>query len=378
MTLNHLSYGRTARLMLALPIMLALWLVLMPRVMGEENSNNAANIAIPAPQIFLNEKSELEQKLSKLTAPKVAQLSEPELVPNSEFQHVQEKPFDGGGYWIVGSRSAKPGGCCSSDFRNLRFHQRVGCNPLVQRSAADFQEWLDPGIPIMVMIHGSFVNWELAVEDAHKTYCWMRKVSRGRPIRMVFYTWPSDAPRTYIAAIDITLFGNHADLNGVSLTNAMNCFPKESPVCVIGHSHGCRVAASAMHLIGGGSIKGKRSCLRDAQGRRFRLIFAAAAFDHPWLNPGERFGCALRPVEGFLNLRNRHDIALKFYRVAKPLSSVQFARSGFSNRDLDRLGWLAQKVREIDVAPYIGCRHTWPNYYKRHEIAHMISPWVYF
>jgi hypothetical protein len=254
--------------------------------------------------------------------------------------------------------------------------KRRACGQLEQGSMEEFQAWLTPEVPILLMVHGSFVDWELSLFDAHGTYCWMNRVRTGCPVKMVFLSWPSDGPYTQIPAIDVTRSGRRAGYDGIYLSYLIDCLPASSPICLMGHSHGARVIASALHFRAGGEIY---DCCRDRPGdcRRIRVIFAAAAFDHCWLNPGNKYGYALTQVECFVNLKNRLDAALTVYPLVVPFSARSIAKAGLTRRDSVKQGGLAYRTIEYDVTHLVGVRHTWPNYYNQGEIGGIVAPYIF-
>jgi hypothetical protein len=108
------------------------------------------------------------------------------------------------------------------------------------------------------------------------------------------------------------------------------------------------------------------------------VVLAAAAIEHDWLNPGDRFGCALHRAECLLNLRNKCDLALSIYPLRRPFSSRALARTGFTRKDQRELGERLVQVSEVDVTPLIGGAHGWPNYCSQPSIANVVAPYVFF
>ena len=107
-------------------------------------------------------------------------------------------------------------------------------------------------------------------------------------------------------------------------------------------------------------------------------MLAGAAIEHDWLNPGDRYGCALRRTECLLNLKNKKDIALLLFPLRHPFSSRALARAGFTRKDRCKLGEHNGQVTELDVTPWLKHHHSWPEYIRRPEVAAAIAPYVYF
>ena len=125
-------------------------------------------------------------------------------------------------------------------------------------------------------------------------------------------------------------------------------------------------------------MQGRPLCCSQNQGQPIRAVLAAAAIDHHWLNPGERYGLALCRTECLLNLRSRRDPALALYPLRKPFGHRSLGRLGFKASDRHRLGGLSARAAELDVTRCIGSDHKWPHYYRRPELADAIVPYVYF
>ncbi|MCA8999845.1 MAG: hypothetical protein KDA80_22815 [Planctomycetaceae bacterium] len=280
-------------------------------------------------------------------------------------------------YWIVSSRcsaqshrQACNGSCPLDVFQRTpdrRFHRSsldaMGCQ-------------LDPRVPVCIFAHGSYVTWESQLIDAEATY---QRVSRacGCPIQMIFYTWPSDERVTPLIPADVRIHGLRAEFNGFYVAQLISRIPESCPVCLIGHSHGVRVCLAAMHLAGGGTLGGCRPPC-DMGCRRYRLIMAAGAVNHNWLNPGQQYGCALNRVECALLFVNQKDIALIFYPLTGFRAHTAISKRGFSRQDVALIGPQAGKVRELNVSQLLGMKHNWHFYYRQPQIIGAMVPYIYF
>jgi hypothetical protein len=279
-------------------------------------------------------------------------------------------------YWIVSSR-------CSTQRLDtpgrwgLDSFQRFPDGRFCATDLTTLSSQIVPGIPVCIFVHGSFVKWESQAREAEEAYQQFRCACPNQPVQLIFFTWPSDGPYTYLLPLDAGIRGEKAEVNGFHLAHLISYLPENCPVCLIGHSHGTRAVLSALHLAGGGSIKGH--CFSGNMGnRRYRAILAAAAVDHFWLNPGNRFGCALHRTECLLHLKNSKDFPLAFYQFSHPFAGRALARSGFTRRDVDRIGNQASKIRECDVSTVIGADHLWPEYFRQQSIVSSMTPYIYF
>lgn len=288
-------------------------------------------------------------------------------------------PYCGCNYWIVSSRCCPQkshDGCCPHC--TLEYYHCGNDGYLHRFDEESFRAWLYPGAPVCVIVHGSFVDWDWVVRTSHNTYHWLRSVAPQRPLNVVFYTWPSEGFDTLCPQIDVAILGERSEFNGHYLAQFACRLPDSHPVSLVGHSHGARTVAAALHLMGGGLVDDLPLCPACRPPERVRAVLAAGAIDHHWLSPGERYGRSLCVVEGLLNLRNKKDIALALYCLRKPFGRHAIARSGVTRKDVEKMGALACRVAEMDVTELIRSGHMWPNYYDRPEIAAGIIPWVYF
>ncbi|MCA8994075.1 MAG: alpha/beta hydrolase [Planctomycetaceae bacterium] len=280
-------------------------------------------------------------------------------------------------YWIVSSRCSVQN-IHESGRWGLDVYQRTPDGCLSQSNVSTLASQLVPGMPVCIFSHGSFVQWESQCKEAGQAYAAFRSACPNMPVQMIFFTWPSDGPYTYLLPVDASIRGVRAEFNGFHLSYLMSQIPETCPVCLIGHSHGTRVVLSALHLAGGGDIQG-HVFTGSIGNRRVRAVLAAAATDHFWLNPGNRYGCALNRVECLLNLQNRRDFPLAFYSFSHPFAGGALARRGFTNRDINRIGgYNASKIRQCDVTAELGPDHLWPQYFGNREIVSAMLPYIYF
>lgn len=288
-------------------------------------------------------------------------------------------------FWIVSSRACQQGFgrrgvCCSFDFARYDGRHRWS-------DQHEFLASLQPGIPVCIVVHGSYVRPVDVVPDSVNMYRWIRAAAPELPLHVVFFTWPSGGittldPRnpasTLVPSLDILLLAGRAEFNGFYLGQLISKVPADHPVSVFSHSHGTRVTASALHLLGGGTVDGRRLCVCGRHGHRLRVVMAAAAIDHDWLNPGQRYGKALFPCECLLNLQSRRDLALLLYPLQRPFARRALGRTGFLPKDRARLGWLNGKISELNITRFVESGHMIPHYYRQPTIACWMAPWLYY
>jgi len=278
-------------------------------------------------------------------------------------------------YWIVSSRCA-PQHVGQAGCHGLQVYE-CGCDGCVRPSSCQgLVSQLQPGAPVMLYMHGAYVTWESNLEQAADTWQWIRCVCPERPLNIIFYTWPSDQTRVLLAPCELKQQGVIAENNAFYVASLLRCIPACHPVCLIGHSFGARMALATVQLLAGGAIQG-RSLGCAAGQRRVRVVLAAAAVDHNWLNDCQRYNLAPCYAEGILNLYNRQDCALKFYPLLRLFSRRALGSIGQTRIDDNRQS-CPEKVHNCNVTGLVGHGHFWPNYYQSRQIARIIAPWVYF
>lgn len=294
-------------------------------------------------------------------------------------QPGQAVPYNDCDYWIVSSRQCRKrdayGGadCC------LRYYHRQSEQCLADSDRQTFFANMRPDRPVCFVIHGSYNRWGDVVTESKLIHEWLRAAAPQLPIQVVFFTWPSDGNMPFILTIDLAILGRRSAYHGMFLAELIGQIPPEQPISILGHSHGARTAMATLHLLGGGCIE-KGHHLPNGPGypHRIQAVLAAAAVDHHWMVPGERYGQTLLPVERLLILRNSRDFTLSFYPLRKPFSPTALGREGLSMDDRMGLGDLNAKLVDMDCAPIAGRGHAWRDYYTHPELATAVVPFVYF
>ncbi|MEO2017678.1 MAG: hypothetical protein ABGZ53_25265 [Fuerstiella sp.] len=283
------------------------------------------------------------------------------------------------GFWFVSTHHSPQ----SFDQRCPRFCPCVvryeECVGFRRSSMAELCAGLEPGVPVCIMVHGSFVDTASARRESTCTWRWLRRGSRGHKMQMIYLSWPSYSPLGPLVQFEVNKLGRQAGRNGYYLAELTQHIPPECPICLLGHSHGTRVIASSLHLLAGGDVQGVCHPSARAEGRHIRTVFAASAIDHDWLNPTKRYGRALCSTQCLLNLQNTRDPALKFYACRMPLISKHaLGRSGLTSPDRRQLGSWGKKVNDYDVTGVIGASHLWPYYFNKPSLACVLHNYVYF
>lgn len=279
-------------------------------------------------------------------------------------------------YWIVSARHSMNDIVkgAQTSYQVIRFD---GPNPGRDSSLQELLGCLEPNAPVCFMVHGSFVHWDSMLVDSSRTYRWIRSAAPNRKVHLIFFTWASDGD-LLIPHLYVNQFGRRASLNGLYLADLVSKISCDHPVCLIGHSHGTRLVSASLHAMAGGEINNMVLNAAPLPPRRLRVVLAAAAMDHTWLNPDSRYGLALCPAEAILNLRNKCDFPLLFYPLRRPAAKRALAITGITNNDRGKMGDEGEKIVDLDITDRVGYGHIWCHYYNDPTIAADIRHYIYF
>jgi hypothetical protein len=259
--------------------------------------------------------------------------------------------------WLVSTR-AFPCGDPRLHVNELSYHVLDENNEWQPSSLAAFLATDDPAITTIFWAHGNRSTRQQAVSEGMGTY---RRIARcstcDTPMRFVIFSWPAD--RTGSQLEDIRIKAQRTDPNGYYLAWLVDQVSSDVPVSLIGYSYGARIAAAALHLLGGGTINCWALTDRVHPNRPpLHVVLVAAAFDNHWLIPGHHYGNALSQVAHMTIIYNPCDRVLKRYRFvycrrskAQALGYTGFAGLGCLS-PIDRA-----KICQINSSPYMGKSH---------------------
>jgi hypothetical protein len=284
-----------------------------------------------------------------------------------------------GGYWIVSSRQARlpPGDIDSS--RDLTYLYRT---PQSMRAFPRevFLSTLRANRPTCITIHGSYNYWTDVLSESVHSLRWINQASQGREIQFVYFSWPADGYAHLVFPLELVAMGRRASRHSLYLANLLGQFPEEQPVCLVGHSHGARCSVATLHALGGGALEdGSRLVPGSGVPRRMNAVLLAAAVDHDWLNPGEKYGAALPVTERMLVMQNERDSWLNAYPLKDLMGNRQaLGRGGFQEADTIRMSDQIGKISVLDASPFAGRSHDFRAFHSSMELAAAIAPFVLF
>jgi hypothetical protein len=160
------------------------------------------------------------------------------------------------GYWIVDSYASPQDFDTSAPAFCPTVTRYDQCSGFRRVQITELTQSIQPDVPVCIFCHGSFVSWQDVLNESCETWKWLHKACPNQQIQMIYFSWPSDRPViSPIIQLDVNRLGRRAGRNGFYMASLVQQIPSENPVCLIGHSHGTRVIASSLHLLGGGSVE---------------------------------------------------------------------------------------------------------------------------
>ncbi len=274
-------------------------------------------------------------------------------------------------YWYVSTRAclqvlgAEPGPSLQvSRFDSQGYISR--CDPMELHAAAS-------GRPVIFLIHGSYYTANMAVTEGPRIRNDLAAHGALAPDALVVtFDWPSEFVHLNIIR-DTNDKARLAYVAGHHLARVLQGFPAGSRICLIGHSDGGLVALSALQLLGGGTLDTgeEATVLREpSPSLRLRAVVIAAAVDRDWLDPGRRLDHALGASEAVLCLYNPLDPILVVHPFGWYFDQRSaLGKSGMSNVEQERLGSLARRYCQQNMALQLGPRHSFRGSTKNQVIA---------
>jgi hypothetical protein len=286
----------------------------------------------------------------------------------------QQRPQDQ--LWLVSCRSL---GCDSLDQQVSRLqYWRYDCQQAWVRSA--LMELLatdDAGVVTILFAHGNRIDHEEAFAKGLTAYRALARSADERPIRFIVWSWPSEPLQGLVN--DAREKAWRTDSVGYYMAWFLDQLKPDVPVSLWGHSYGARAITGALHLLGGGSIRGQRLARRAHPTRQpMQAVLLAAALDNDWLQNGHYHGRAMSQTAAMLLVNNGCDPLLKRYPMlyADRGHEQALGYTGLASWCVTRADW--SKISQTDVCCQVGRRHTFDGYIECPDIIARMLPYLLF
>jgi hypothetical protein len=260
--------------------------------------------------------------------------------------------------WIVNTRCAPKCSNLDEGFKCITF-QRYDCKccRFVNESAESFlaQNAAMP-MPTMIFMHGNTLKHKGAMKQCQEVYAKMRCCPGKK--RLVYWSWP--AQRVYkmkglkfkeMVMKNLRIKYVYSDYQGYYVAKLVQQMDLSQRVMIAGHSYGGIISASALHFLGGGTLKGLTlEGGRPEQRDNLRGGLISGAFDFDMLESGKRYGQAFVSAEKIYVTRNIKDSTLKNWHKVSWRCCPAIGKIGVNaNRLGEYRHKLCQQTMTIDV-----------------------------
>jgi hypothetical protein len=208
-------------------------------------------------------------------------------------------------------------------------------------------------------VHGNRIDHWRALQDGLNVYFQMvGKYDNERPVRFVVWSWASSQIKGQLK--DVRAKAARTNVEGYYLARLLEGIQPDVQVGLIGYSFGARIITGGLHLLGGGSLAGRR--VPAGPRPQLRVALWAAALHNNWLLPGHYHGQALDMADRWLITYNCCDPVLSRYRMLEKCGDpVALGYSGLYGRN--RLTADQQsRVELMNVTGLVGGTHDMSAY----------------
>ena len=312
-------------------------------------STDPANVGVPAID-RLSEVVAFAERDDVPDAPPVVSASERTALTDADDE-----------LWYISSRAARhaPDGTI-----RLHYWQYDDAGNWQTRTREQFLA-ADPALPLCFHVHGNRVTNSQANLGGWRYFTTFTSGCHERPpLRFVIFSWPSERLCSGRNSDDLRTKAVRAECHAFYFAWLVDQLPAETRIGMVGFSYGARLIGGALHLLGGGSVRGQRLVEREnPEPRAVRAIFLAGALDDDHFLPGRCFHLAPTQLEQLLVARNCCDPALRWYPLLygfmlRPKNGQQaMGYSGIVGVNYSPL--LAGRVEQRDVSALVGKSHEW-------------------
>ncbi|HEY2841453.1 MAG TPA: hypothetical protein VGJ26_20005 [Pirellulales bacterium] len=273
--------------------------------------------------------------------------------------------------WIVSTRNLPiDRDCCAPRFAPgvMRFICGRG---FVPSSLTALIADEDPERPTIIFVHGNDNEADDAAETGIDLYNRLLSSRCAAPIRLIVWSWPSEEVVKCVRK-DARIKACRTNIEGYFLAAFLDLLPPQIHVGVAGYSYGARVVTGGLHVLGGGTLEGRRLAERKHADRdTLRCVLMAAAMDNTWLLPGMRHERAVSQVQRMVITISRVDPVLYFYPMLWGCGGPDaLGATGLINAG--SLGPEAMKTAHVDVTQAVHRRHGWDNFAESPEIMSLL------
>lgn len=278
-------------------------------------------------------------------------------------------PRDCDSLWVVNTRGMSCNVACGCKPVNYNI-QALDCGGGSNRvSMEEFAAASEPGVTTVVWVHGNNTNEQLAISDGRKAYELLRRCGDRRPIRFVIWSWSSNRVKLLRPKLDAKIKLGITDTEAPKLARFVDTIPGDCHVSLMGFSFGARVVSGALHMLDGGSLRGRSlACRLNPNRVPMNGVLIAGALNSCDILPGMAHGRAVNVTARLTITFNPGDRLLKQY--PKVANSSALGTTGVS---IGRFGEESWKVHQTNVSGYVRKRHMLAAYFRNSAVMSILA-----
>jgi hypothetical protein len=275
--------------------------------------------------------------------------------------------------WIVNARQAPACDDLVNGFDRLTYWKYEGRRGSTRFSREEFIAAMDPSLPTLIYIHGSFLDHKGAVHSGWKFF--RQLGAAAPPFRLVVWSWPAERIPRMNARDNFRVKMVRSEKQGYYLAALVDQIDPDVPLSLLGHSLGCRTVCAGLEGLAGREVAGVRLSPPKCTSRPpIPAVLLVPAFDPRYLWPEGRYGLALDQSEQLLIVYNPHDRLLGAH--ARVISPWVLGRNGMPQPE--RLGENGLKLLEVNSQSWIHHGHIFSRYARSPQALAWIRRYLFW
>lgn len=262
--------------------------------------------------------------------------------------------------WVINTRCAPRCNNLDSGFECISYQRYDRCRGCFVKETRESFLAGEATMPTLFYLHGNSLKHKGAMKGFWSVYEKMRCCPGQK--RLVCWSWPAE--RVYkterlrvreMIRKNLRIKYVYAEYQGYYLAKLVDQMSLTQRVTLSGHSYGAISSAVALHLMGGGCVRGLTlPSGAPVERPNLRGAMISAAFDYDMLYPGHRYGQAFVAAEKIMSTYNPNDRTLRKW----PKTSWRGCQAlGYVGMNAGRLGQYRHKFCQICTYPENGRSH---------------------
>ena len=165
-----------------------------------------------------------------------------------------------------------------------------------------------------VFVHGNDTNDEFALRAGSGLFSELlgNPIRPAPPTRFVIWSWPNEPTTLRVRKIAQNNAGR-VNVEGYYLAVFLRHITPQMPTGIVGYSSGAGVVTGALHVLGNGTLAGRRLPSSPERPGIVHAVLLGAAMPNDWLLPGRLHDRAPSQVERLVITVNAADSVLRWY-----------------------------------------------------------------